>query len=91
MRDGDYKLLATMIPQDAPGDIADAKPPNGWTIMEFIRMVDLGRFEMFNLKADPSETTNIATADPLRFQALRERMIELHAEIRDEGPQYEMQ
>jgi arylsulfatase A len=90
MRDGDYKLLATMMPQGDPGNIADARQPSGWTIMEFIRKAELGRFEMFNLRSDPSETSNVATAEPQRFEQLRKRMIALHAEIRGEGPEYEL-
>ncbi len=88
MRDGDYKLLATMVPQAKPGEIADAAVPDGWSIMEFIKKADLDRFEMFNLVRDPSETTNLVSADPKRFDRLRQRMIKLHAEIRAEGPEY---
>ena len=64
MRDGDYKLLATMTPQAKPGEISDAKQPPGWTIMQFIRKAELGRFEMYNLRNDPSESTNLATVEP---------------------------
>ncbi len=90
MRDGDYKLLATMMPQADPGSVADAKQPPGWTIMKFIKKAELGRFEMFNLKDDPSETSNLATTQPKRFQQLRQRMVALHAEIRAEGPEYQL-
>jgi len=90
MRDGDYKLLATMLPQADPGAIADARQPKDWTIMQFIKQAELGRFEMFNLTEDPSEVTNLATVQPERFERLRKRMINLHAEIRAEGPEYEL-
>lgn len=90
MRDGDYKLLATMLPQEDPGDIADARQPNDWTIMQFIKQAELARFEMFNLADDPSETTNLAAAQPERFESLQRRMIKLHAEIRAEGPEYRL-
>ena len=90
MRDGDYKLLATMLPQTDAGNIADARQPDGWTIMRFIKRAELGRFEMFNLANDPSETTNLATEEFERFKRLRKRMIDLHAEIRAEGPEYEL-
>lgn len=88
MRDGDYKMLATMLPQQAPGQIADAKTPVDWTIMQFIKRAELGRFEMFNLAVDGSETTNLATAEPGRFESMKQKMIALHAEIRAEGPEY---
>jgi hypothetical protein len=90
MRDGDYKLLATVLPQAEPGAIADARQPDGWTIMQFIKQAELGRFEMFNLTEDPSETTNLAIKQPDRFERLKNRMISLHAEIRAEGPEYQL-
>ena len=64
--------------------------PTGWTIMEFIKQAELDRFEMFNLANDASETTNLVKTEPKRFEQLRDRMIELHAEIRAEGPEYEL-
>ena len=88
MRDGDYKLLATLLPQAAPGQIQDAKQPEGWTIMEFIKKAEPERFEMFDLTKDPSETTDLAKEDPKRFTALKKKFVALHAEIRAEGPEY---
>lgn len=90
MRDGDYKILATMLPQTDPGADADAQQPRDWTIMEFIKRAELGHFEMFNLVRDPSETTNLVLSEPEKFDSLKARMIELHAEIRAEGPEYEL-
>ena len=90
MRDGNYKMLATMLPQADAGNISDARQPSDWTIMRFIKEAELGRFEMFDLAKDPSETTNLASVDPERFKQLRKRMIELHDEIRAEGPEYEL-
>jgi len=90
MRDGDYKVLAAMVPQEHPGAIADAKQPAGWTIMEFIKKAELGGFQMYNLKQDPGEKQNLVHTDPERFKALRDRMVALHAEIRAEGPEYEL-
>lgn len=91
MRHGDYKILATMLPQVDPGAHADAKQPEGWTIMEFIKKAELGRFEMFNLKNDPSETKNLVAEEPERFDTLKKKMIALHAEIREEGPVYQLE
>ena len=88
MREGDYKLVASMVPQSQPGAIADAKQPDGWTIMQFIKQANLDRFEMYDLARDPAESTNLVEVDDARFNSLRRRMIELHAEIRAEGPEY---
>ncbi len=90
MRDGDYKLLATMIPQADPGNDNDAQVPKNWSIMQFIKQAELARFEMFDRQNDPSETTDLATSQPERFEKLKKTMIDLHAEIRLEGPTYDL-
>lgn len=88
MRDGDYKILATMLPQADPGGVDDARKPEDWSIMQFIKQAELGRFELFNLAEDPFESSNLAAIQPERLNRLKKRMIELHAEIRAEGPEY---
>jgi arylsulfatase A len=90
MRNGDYKLLATMLPQKDPGAIGDAVQPDGWSVMQFIKQAELDNFEMFNLKNDSSETTNVASSQSKRFERLKRQMISLHAEIRAEGPEYKL-
>ncbi|MEO2014298.1 MAG: sulfatase-like hydrolase/transferase [Fuerstiella sp.] len=90
MRDGDYKMVATMMPQVDPGAVADARQPADWTIMEFIKRAELGRFEMFNVAQDGSETINLADVEPRRFETTKKKMVALHAEIRAEGPVYEL-
>ena len=90
MRDGDFKLLARMTPQARPGAIEDASVPDGWTVMQFIKQAELADFEMFNLTNDPAETSDISAEDTETFAALKRRMIALHAEIRAEGPEYEL-
>ena len=90
MRHGDYKMLATLLPQQKPGDFSDASQPKGWSVMKFIKEAELGRFELFNLAADRAETKNLATTDPERFEMLKKKMVALHGEIRAEGPVYEL-
>lgn len=90
LREGDYKLLATLTPQQAPGAPADTKQPEDWSIMEFIRKADLSRFALYNLKEDPSETKDLARIEPERLQELKRKMIAQHAEIRVEGPHVDM-
>ncbi|HIE99228.1 MAG TPA: hypothetical protein EYQ63_20045 [Fuerstia sp.] len=58
--------------------------------MEFIKRAELGRFEMFNVAQDGSETTNLAEVEPRRFEVTKKKMVALHAEIRAEGPVYEL-
>ena len=89
MRDGDYKMLANMLPQRAIG-INDSSPPEGVNIMDFIKKSDLGNFTLYNLRRDPSEASELSTSEPDKFQSMKDKMIALHAEIRAEGPVYEL-
>jgi len=48
----------------------------------------LTSFELYNLAADPHETTDLATREPQRFAALREQLIRHNAAIDAEGPDW---
>ncbi len=87
MRIGNYKMLANMLPQQEISN-NDAKQPKGMPIMDFIKQSELGNFTMYNLVEDMSETTELSKAEPQRYESMKRRMIELHAEIRAEGPVY---
>ncbi|MEX0321715.1 MAG: sulfatase [Puniceicoccaceae bacterium] len=82
LREGDFKLVARMIEQP------EAPKPVGDRIMDFIKTAKLGEYEMYRVGSDPWETKNIIAQEPERFERLRKKMIQLHAEIRDEGPEY---
>jgi arylsulfatase A len=47
---------------------------------------DLGAFELYDLGADPGETTDLALSEPDRVADLSARLIRLHDEIAAEGP-----
>ena len=85
MREGDWKILARMTPQLDPS-IADARPPEGWSVMEFIKKTSLENFELYNLRKDPGETTNLSARESKRFEVMKERLIAIHREIQAEGP-----
>lgn len=89
MRVGDYKILANMLPQ-TDITIRDASPPKGVSVMDFIKKSELGNFTLYNLKKDPSETTELSKEEPEKLSSMRQQFIELHAEIREEGPYYEL-
>lgn len=89
MRDGDYKVLANMLPQREI-TIRDAAPPVGTGLMDFIKDSELGNFTLYNVREDPSETTELSAIEPERFSELRRRFIALYDEIRREGPRYEL-
>lgn len=89
MRVGDYKILANMLPQ-TDISINDARAPNGVSLMDFIKESELGNFTLYNLREDPSETKELSKVEPEKLSSLRQQLIELHAEIREEGPYYEL-
>ena len=49
---------------------------------------DFSHLELYNLKADPHETTDLKDKEPERFLALRKRLEALNAEIEKEGPDW---
>ena len=89
MRIGSYKMLANMLPQQEVSN-NDARQPQGMSIMDFIKKSKLGNFTMYNLGEDISETVELSTREPQRYESMKRRMIELHAEIRSEGPVYDL-
>ncbi|MFT4690141.1 MAG: sulfatase family protein [Verrucomicrobiia bacterium] len=90
MRIGDYKMLANMLPQPQIST-NDARPHQGMAIMDFIKQSELGNFTLYDLRNDPTETRNLAESHAEKYSSMRQRMIELHAEIRAEGPVYNLQ
>ena len=89
MRLGNYKILANMLPQKEI-TVNDAAPPPGVPIMNFIKESELGNFSMFNLKQDPNEVRDLSQMEPEKLERLKKTMIELHEEIRAEGPVYDL-
>ena len=90
MRVGNYKILANMLPQEKI-TINDAKPPKDMSIMEFIKNAEIGNFSLYDLKEDPNETKDLAKVLPEKLSEMRKVMLELHSEIREEGPVYKLQ
>ena len=49
---------------------------------------ELTEFELYNLKSDPKEATDLKSAEPQRFAALREQLIKHNAAVDAEGPDW---
>jgi arylsulfatase A-like enzyme len=49
---------------------------------------DLSRFELYHLKQDPNETTDLREQEPARFEAMRKELTALNASIEAEGPDW---
>jgi arylsulfatase A len=48
----------------------------------------LANFELYNLAADRAEKDNLATREPDRLAAMRDKLLKLHAEVEAEGPDW---
>jgi arylsulfatase A len=49
---------------------------------------ELTEFELYNLKSDPKETTDLKDREPGRFAALRDQLVKHNAAIDAEGPDW---
>lgn len=81
MRIGDWKLLAQLnIPDLKPS--ADLLPEE----MHALKTAELATFELYNLKTDIGETTDLAASEPDRLAQMTARMTALYHEVRAECP-----
>jgi len=81
MRVGDWKILATLTEPDMrPGvDITDET-------QQSIKRAELATFELYNLREDIGETTDLAEKEPQRLAAMSAQLRKLYHEVRDEAP-----
>ena len=49
---------------------------------------DLKKFELYNLKTDPKETTDLKDKEPERFEKMHKELEALNAEIDKEAPDW---
>jgi arylsulfatase A len=49
---------------------------------------DFYHYELYNLKSDPQEKTDLKTTEVERFHTLRRMLLQLNAEIEKEGPDW---
>lgn len=77
LRDGDWKVTGAWS-KDAP------KPSvSGFKLEQLaeFRARPLEVFELFNLRTDKAETTDLAAKEPKRLAALREKLIQAHKDV----------
>ena len=81
MRIGDWMVLADLTgPKIKPfGDIRAGD-------MKIIKTAELKSFELYNLKKDIGERTDMAQREPKRLAEMSARLRILYHEVRDEGP-----
>jgi arylsulfatase A len=56
-----------------------------WKILADPEMTE---FELYDLKSDPNETTDMKGREPARFEELRTRLVRHHREVENEGPDW---
>ncbi len=80
MREGDWKILAGTPPL-----------PDGRTVLEHIKSGDMARWQLVNLRADPTESKDLSGAEPDRFEAMKRAFLALHREVLAEGPDWDLE
>jgi arylsulfatase A len=73
LRDGDWKILG--IPSKPPDRVAGGGLPSPGDYT-------LDRFELYNLRADPGETTGLAAKEPARFAAMKKALLAAHEDVK---------
>ncbi len=83
MRDGDWKILATLTGKNLQpgGDITDENT-------EAIKTAQLDRFELYNLRDDTGETTDLSAREPQRLKAMAHRLRKMYREVQEETPRW---
>lgn len=81
MRDGDWKIAArqTGIEYNRGADITPDE-------QEAQKTAELTGFELYHLKNDPAEATDLKDTEVERFDLLRAKLETMYKEVRDESP-----
>jgi arylsulfatase A len=83
IRQGDWKLVASL-------DTPDRKAGGGIPEDEIqqIKSAQLAGFELFNLREDIAESTDVAQQHPDVFERMKSKLHSMYAEIQIEAPQW---
>jgi arylsulfatase A len=84
MRDGDWKLVAHWDGPEKPiSNNVDAKA------LKLIKSAKLTTFELYNLREDISEKTDLAAEQPKRVKQLADDLKRKYLEVQKEGPYWQ--
>ncbi len=85
MRDGDWKIVGLWDgPAGRPG--SSLQPGD----METIKTAKLVAFELYDMRQDIGETTDLAKKEPERTRAMSRRLVEVYTEVQRECPVWEV-
>jgi arylsulfatase A len=81
LRQGDWKILATLDrnPPARSNDITEESERN-------FKEARLATFQLYNLRADIGETTDLAAREPEKLAELKALLEKKYVEVRDESP-----
>ncbi|MBL8236266.1 MAG: sulfatase-like hydrolase/transferase [Bryobacterales bacterium] len=77
LRSGDWKITGAWAKDGPSASVSGFKPEH---LTDF-KVRPLEVFELFNLKADKAETTNLAAKEPKRLAAMRDQLIQAHKDV----------
>lgn len=69
----------------APNNLHMALRDGDWKVLS---SQDFSKIELYNLRTDPKEMTELSTKEPERLAAMTKRLKELNAEVEKEGPDW---
>jgi arylsulfatase A-like enzyme len=69
----------------APGPLKIAMRFGDWKILADPKLT---QFELYNLKTDPQEKTELGAAEPAKLADMKNALIKLNTEIEAEGPDW---
>jgi arylsulfatase A len=84
MRIGNWMILGAWDQQERTAGVGFSQEA-----MKHIKQSRLVDFELYNLRADPTQQRNLASEDPQRLEKLSDMLKRKHAEVQQEGPVWE--
>ena len=84
MRDGDYSLVADPDYELSPNNMFQ----EAW--IPKIKQGGYTNFQLFNLKSDPNQTTDIAAKQPQRLARMKETLVSINASIMADGEDWHL-
>ena len=81
MRVGDWKILAMIDQPDMKATAGISEERQTW-----IKTAKLTTFELYNLRQDVGETTDLSEKEPQRLAAMSAQLRDLYQEVRRESP-----
>jgi len=83
LRNGDWTLIGHLCEGHPEGPSAFRKE-----YLDFIRIADFDRFELYNVRNDPGQKTDVASQFPQVAEVMKEEMIAQYKDVVSDGPDW---